>query len=189
VSIGPRCGSRTATPASRTWRRRIRSASPMSCATSSTPSTVATTPLRHGCGRCCAGRVGRRRGTLRPTTLRQYHVGAERRLDALVVMPTAHPAGRELQAAVKAWRTKFFRLPRRSRRAAHQQRLRARNPPLRRVPQDHRRLPLAVGRSDPRRIPLHHRHRPASRPNRALIHQQPARRSLPADTGNLKPGW
>jgi transposase len=53
-------------------------------------------------------RVGRRRGTLRPTTLRQYHVRAERRLDALVVMPTAHPAGRELQAAVKAWRTKFF---------------------------------------------------------------------------------
>ena len=53
-------------------------------------------------------RVGRRRATLRPTTLRQYHVRAERRLDALVVMPTAHPAGRDLQAAVKAWRTKFF---------------------------------------------------------------------------------
>jgi len=53
-------------------------------------------------------RVGRRRATLRPTTLRQYHVQAERRLDALVVMPIAHPAGRDLQAAVKAWRTKFF---------------------------------------------------------------------------------
>ena len=53
-------------------------------------------------------RVGRRRGVLRPTTLRQYHAKAERRLDALVVMPAAHPAGRALQAAVKAWRTKFF---------------------------------------------------------------------------------
>ena len=39
--------------------------------------------------------------------LGQYHAKAERRLDALVVLPTAHPAGRALQAAVKAWRTKF----------------------------------------------------------------------------------
>ena len=53
-------------------------------------------------------RVGRRRGALKSTTLRQYHAKAERRLDALVVLPTAHPAGRALQAAVKAWRTKFF---------------------------------------------------------------------------------
>jgi transposase len=53
-------------------------------------------------------RIGRRRDTLRPTTLRQYHARAERRLDALVALPAAHPAGRELQSAVKAWRTKFF---------------------------------------------------------------------------------
>jgi transposase len=33
---------------------------------------------------------------------------AERRLDGLVTLPTAHPAGRALQDAVKAWRTKFF---------------------------------------------------------------------------------
>jgi transposase len=53
-------------------------------------------------------RIGRRRDTLRATTLRHYHARAERRLDALVAMPAAHPAGRELQTAVKAWRTKFF---------------------------------------------------------------------------------
>ena len=53
-------------------------------------------------------RIGRRRPALRPTTLRQYHARAERRLDALVALPAAHPAGRDLQTAVKAWRTKFF---------------------------------------------------------------------------------
>ena len=53
-------------------------------------------------------RIGRRRDALRPTTLRHYHARAERRLDALVATPAAHPAGRELQTAVKAWRTKFF---------------------------------------------------------------------------------
>jgi transposase len=53
-------------------------------------------------------RIGRRRDALRPTTLRHYHARAEHHLDALVTMPAAHPAGRELQTAVKAWRTKFF---------------------------------------------------------------------------------
>lgn len=52
--------------------------------------------------------IGRRREALRPTTLQQYHGRAERRLDALVALPAAHPAGRALQDAVKAWRTKFF---------------------------------------------------------------------------------
>ncbi len=53
-------------------------------------------------------RIGRRREALRPTTLQQYHARAERRFDALVALPAAHPAGRALQDAVKAWRTKFF---------------------------------------------------------------------------------
>ncbi|MGE5770084.1 MAG: IS66 family transposase, partial [Betaproteobacteria bacterium] len=53
-------------------------------------------------------RIGRRRDALRATTLRHYHARAERRLDALVTLPAAHPAGRELQTAVKAWRSKFF---------------------------------------------------------------------------------
>ena len=53
-------------------------------------------------------RIGRRRQALQPTTLRHYHARAERRLDTLVAGSAAHPAGRELQTAVKAWRTKFF---------------------------------------------------------------------------------
>ena len=53
-------------------------------------------------------RIARRRETLRPTTLQQYHARAERRLDGLVTMPAAHPAGRALQDMLKAWRTKFF---------------------------------------------------------------------------------
>jgi len=55
-----------------------------------------------------AVRIGQRRQALQPTTLRHYHARAERRLDALVAVPAVHPAGRELQTAVKAWRTKFF---------------------------------------------------------------------------------
>jgi transposase len=53
-------------------------------------------------------RIGRRRDALRPASIATYHARAERRLDALVATPAAHPAGRDLQAAVKAWRTKFF---------------------------------------------------------------------------------
>ncbi len=53
-------------------------------------------------------RIGRRRDALRPASLAAYHARAERRLDALVATPAAHPAGRALQTAVKAWRTKFF---------------------------------------------------------------------------------
>lgn len=52
--------------------------------------------------------IGRRRVTLKDATLRHYHARAERRLDALVTLPAAHPAGRDLQTAVKAWRSKFF---------------------------------------------------------------------------------
>lgn len=53
-------------------------------------------------------RIGRRRDELRDTTLTHYHAKAERRLDALLGARAAHPAGRALQAQVKAWRTKFF---------------------------------------------------------------------------------
>ena len=53
-------------------------------------------------------RIGRRRETLRDSTLAQYHAKAERKLDALLGPPAAHPDGRVLQAQIKAWRTKFF---------------------------------------------------------------------------------
>lgn len=53
-------------------------------------------------------RVGKRRSDLKNSTLAAYAAKAERRLDALVGHPTAHPAGRLLQRQIKAWRAKFF---------------------------------------------------------------------------------
>jgi transposase len=53
-------------------------------------------------------RVGKRRPGLKDSTLAAYAAKAERGLDALVGCPAAHPAGRELQRQIKAWRGKFF---------------------------------------------------------------------------------
>jgi transposase len=52
--------------------------------------------------------VGRRRDDLKDSTLQQYRAKADRALDRLLATPAPHPAGRTLQAQVKAWRTKFF---------------------------------------------------------------------------------
>ena len=52
--------------------------------------------------------IGRRRGELKDSTLRQYRIKADCRLDRLLATPARHSAGRTLQAQVKAWRTKFF---------------------------------------------------------------------------------
>ncbi len=52
--------------------------------------------------------IGRRRAELKDSTLRQYRIKADCRLDRLLAAPVPHPAGRTLQAQVKAWRTKFF---------------------------------------------------------------------------------
>lgn len=53
-------------------------------------------------------RVGKRRPELKDSTLVAYAARAERRLDALLGTPAAHPAGHTLQRQVKAWRGKFF---------------------------------------------------------------------------------
>lgn len=53
-------------------------------------------------------RVGKRRPFLKDSTLAAYAAKAERGLDALLGLPAAHPAGRELQRQIKAWRSKFF---------------------------------------------------------------------------------
>ena len=53
-------------------------------------------------------RIGRRRGALRDTTRARYHAKADRRLDALLGTPAAHPESRALQAQIKAWRGKVF---------------------------------------------------------------------------------
>ena len=53
-------------------------------------------------------RVGKRRSTLKDSTLATYAAKAERGLDALLAAPAIHPAGLTLQRQIKAWRTKFF---------------------------------------------------------------------------------
>lgn len=53
-------------------------------------------------------RIGKRRPELKDSTLAAYAARAERRLDALVAVPAAHPAGHDLQRQIKAWRSKFF---------------------------------------------------------------------------------
>lgn len=52
--------------------------------------------------------IGKRRPELKDNTLAAYAAKAERKLDALVGTPAAHPAGKILQRQIKAWRTKFF---------------------------------------------------------------------------------
>jgi transposase len=88
----------------------LRSASPMCCAMFNTPSTAATrcAPRKSATLLRWAIRIGRRRPTLKDSTLAVYAAQAERRLDALVGVPAAHPAGADLQRQIKAWRTKFF---------------------------------------------------------------------------------
>jgi transposase len=52
--------------------------------------------------------VGRRRADLIDSALQQYRAKANRYLKRLLATPAPHPAGRTLQAQVKAWRTKFL---------------------------------------------------------------------------------
>ncbi len=53
-------------------------------------------------------RVDKRRPSLKDSTLAACAAKAEQGLDALLGVPAAHPAGRELQRQIKAWRAKFF---------------------------------------------------------------------------------
>ena len=53
-------------------------------------------------------RVGKRRQTLKPSTLANYAAKADNKLTQLMRAPIAHPAGKTLLKQIKAWRTKFF---------------------------------------------------------------------------------
>ena len=57
---------------------------------------------------CWAIAVGRRRPALRDGTLAHYRGEADRRLDRLLAIPAATPAGAELQRQTKRWRGQFF---------------------------------------------------------------------------------
>ena len=60
---------------------------------------------------CWAVAVGRRRPTLRDSTLSQYQAKADRRLDRLLALPVVTPTGAELQRQTKRWRSQFFTFP------------------------------------------------------------------------------
>jgi transposase len=53
-------------------------------------------------------RVGKRRSSLKDSTLAAYAAKADSKLDDLMTFPVAHPAGKDLLRQIKAWRTKFF---------------------------------------------------------------------------------
>ncbi len=53
-------------------------------------------------------RVGKRRESLKDSTLKSYAAKTNQRLDGLPTMHVAHPSGKTLQRQIKAWRTKFF---------------------------------------------------------------------------------
>lgn len=53
-------------------------------------------------------RVGKRRTSLKDTTLASYAAKADTVLTRLMQMPIAHPAGKVLLKQIKAWRGKFF---------------------------------------------------------------------------------
>ncbi len=52
--------------------------------------------------------VGKRRRQLKDSTLAAYAAKADDKLDRLLGLPVAHPAGKDLKKQIKAWRTKFF---------------------------------------------------------------------------------
>ncbi|QLH39096.1 MAG: transposase [Defluviicoccus sp.] len=111
------------------------------------------------------------------------HARAERRLDALVATPAAHPAGRELQTAVKAWRTKYFvfledpDVP-----ATNNAREREIRPSCSaRSPEAFARM----GRAHPRRMSIRHQHCPDPPPSRAAGHRPAPRQNLRANPPSL----
>jgi transposase len=53
-------------------------------------------------------RVGKRRSSLKDTTLAAYAAKADSQLTRLMRAPVAHPAGQVLLRQIKAWRAKFF---------------------------------------------------------------------------------
>ena len=108
--------------------------------------------------------IGRRRDRLRDTTLVQYRTDLKRRLDR--IMAYAVPQGREAAPAhrpLPGAPTVFVA----DRRAADQQRLRARAAAERGVPQGHERVPLGMGRRDLRRVSIRRQHRENQRQHRA----------------------
>ena len=117
--------------------------------------------------------IGRRRETLKDTTLKQYHADLDRRLDRIMA---AVPIGRAGPQAAQAHRRQpgaLVRVRHQPRRALHQQHLRTAPSPQRDLPQGHQRVPLRMGGRDLRRLPLRRQHRKGQPRVRARCRPQP----------------
>jgi transposase len=79
--------------------------------------------------------IGRRRATLKDTTLTQYRADLDRRLDRIMAAVPIGESGRKLRRRIAANRTHLFLFVTNRGRAVHQQRLRAKSPPQRDLPQ------------------------------------------------------
>ena len=103
--------------------------------------------------------IGRRRETLKDTTLRQYLYDLDRRLDRIMaVVPIGEP-GRKLHKRMLANRAHLFVFMSKSGGAVHEQHIRAASAAQCDLPQSDQRVPLRVGGGNLCRLPLRRQHR------------------------------
>jgi len=101
--------------------------------------------------------IGRRRETLKDTTLAQYHADLERRLDRIMAAVPVGEPGRKLRKRIAANRTHLFVFV--TNRAVPYTNDVSERSLQRDFPQGHQRLPLRVGGRDLCRLPLRRQHR------------------------------
>jgi transposase len=108
--------------------------------------------------RACA--IGRRRPDLADATLKAYQADLNRRLDKLMSLTPAHKAGHKLQKIIKKVRRHLFVfVTNREIEATNNGSERALRP-LRRISQNHQRVPKRTGRHPLRRHKIRRRDRP-----------------------------
>ena len=97
----PKSGSPTATPRKPAMAASANCASPTCCATPNSPPVFRKLLLR-------AVAIGRRRDTLKDTTLARYRADLDRRLDRLLAAAPNVPAGRKLTRGIAKCRGDLF---------------------------------------------------------------------------------
>ena len=124
--------------------------------------------------------LARRRHALKASTRREYRRRLERELDRVLALQPSHRRGQRLAQALPRGARQPVHLPGAPRRAAGQQRQRARSAADGGVPQGHRRLPLGLGAGPVRRGRVGGRHRRPARDRRLPRHPcRPIRQDRP----------
>ena len=148
-----------------------RSASPISSATPSMPST----PAILLCSASLHAAATSLRNRAPPSGARRRHpanlsLQARRRTRCAAPQHSDPYGWRQAAEGDRELSALPVHLPRQPRHPAHQQRLRASAAALRRLPQGHQLLPLGMGRQPLRRHPLRHRNRPSQSHRRSRRH-------------------